>query len=137
MMNDIENLKLVIEDFINTFVSSRWRDRALYFLSHEKRWQSLERELMTDHIFDTRKMTKVLHTEWSADIVYDKMVALGAEDHCFSLLELKEPIHTFILKEKLLDIVGESCFELIYCPKSKVAYFQGPYARRCILNTYT
>ena len=133
-MDDKSNIEHVFKDFIKTFVLKRWHDRLFYFLEHKKKWRWIDNMFHVDVVFDPRKMIVIENKEASGEIVYEKLRALGAEDTCLSLLELDRPGHMFDLKEKLIDSVGYSNETIIYCPVSRIAYWEGGHMERRILK---
>ena len=131
-MADEYDFELVFKDLIETFVLKRWRDRLFYFLEHKKKWRWIDGMFHVD-IFDPQKAMIVENRHASGEVVYEIMRALGAKDSCLSLLELDRPGHVFDLREKLIDRVG--CAEtIVYCPVSRVAYWEGGHAERRVLK---
>ena len=138
MAKDLETVGPIFKDFIETFVLKDKQGRFLQFFEKEKNWWKLKLEFHTSVHLDNKVLVEIEPSNQYADSIYLKMKKMGASDDCISLLDyLDNKGYRYSLKEKLDDTVGFLCETILYCPESKIAYFEGGHAKdRYILSSH-
>lgn len=117
-------------DFIRTFILTNKQERFLGFLKKEKNWWKLENEFHTSTAFKNDVLVKIEPSEQYSEPIYSMMKSMGAEDECYSLVDfLRNEQHQWNLKDKLDDSVGFLVETVIYCPNSRIGYFEGGHAK--------
>jgi hypothetical protein len=130
MKTDFGNPENTFRAFIHDFIDKDKQDRLIQFLSKQKNWWKLKIEFHTSSCFDLKKLVDIKPNEQYSDSIYLRMKELGATENCISLLDyLDGEEYNFDLKEKLADRVGYLIETIIYCPASKVGYFEGGHAK--------
>ena len=132
-----DGIQIVFKNFIGDFVIKDKQDRLSVFLEKEKNWWKLKNEFHTSSCFDPKKLVDIKPNDHYAEPIYGKMKELGATENCISLLDyLNNNDCDFQLKIKLMDCVGFLIETILYCPKTKVGYFEGGHAKdRFILKS--
>lgn len=126
-MTDIEK---IIQYFIENFVADNKKDRMLQFLNKKKNWWKIINEFHTSYPFDKKVLQIIKASEQNSESIYYKLNNMGAEDECLSLLDyLNNKNYKYNLSEKLNDTVGYLIETILYCPKSKVGYFEGGHSK--------
>lgn len=136
MTYNSEKTEEIFKNFIETFVLKDKQDRLLQFFGNKKNWWKVKIEFHTSSHFNKKKLLEIKPSEQYADLIYLKMKELGATEDCISLLDyLDNGNSNYNLKEKLADTVGFLIETVLFCPKTKVGYFEGGHAKdRCILK---
>lgn len=125
-----DDIEIIFKNFISDFVSKDKKDRLAQFLEKEKNWWKLKNEFHTSTCFDPKKLIDIKPSDQYAAQVYLKMNELGATEQCISLLDyLDNNNYKFDLKQKLADSVGFLVETILYCPETKVGYFEGGHAK--------
>lgn len=125
-----DDIQTVFKNFISDFVSKDKQDRLAQFFQKEKNWWKLKNEFHTSSCFDSKKLVDIKPSDQYADSIHVKMKELGATESCISLLDyLDNNEYQFDLKQKLTDCVGFLIETILYCPKTKVGYFEGGHAK--------
>ena len=130
MTEPLKNTEKVFEKFILDFIVKDKQDRLTQFLAKRKNWWKLKNEFHTSSCFDTKKLVEIKPNEQYADLIYLRMKELGASENCISLLNyIDDEEYECNLKQKLSDTVGFLIETILYCPTSKVGYFEGGHAK--------
>ena len=125
-----EDIGLIFRTFISDFVLKDKQDRLKQFFEKEKNWWKLKNEFHTSSCFDLKKLVDIKPSDQYADQIYIKMKAFGATENCVSLLDyLGNSEYQFDLNLKLKDCVGFLIETILYCPKTKLGYFEGGHAK--------
>jgi len=125
-----DDIKATFKTFISDFVLKDKQDRLAQFLEKEKNWWKLKNEFHTSSCFDLKQLVEIKPSDQYAEPIYSKMKELGATGDCVSLLDyLDNNEYQFYLKQKLTDCVGFLIETILYCPKTKVGYFEGGHAK--------
>ena len=114
------------QEIIRIYVAQNKKERLLYMAANPKRRVEIKHQLHTSEIFDTKVLREIKSSEQSAEKIYALMKKLGAEDSCYvisnlSVIDSKE----IKLKDGLDQVVGYTVETLLFCPKSKIGYFEG------------
>ena len=130
-MNDNSNdIKRIFEKFILDFVKKNKQDRIFQFLNKEKNWWKIINEFHSSTPFDKNVLREIKPNEQYSEPIYNQLRKLGAETECYSLLDyLDNNEYRFVLSDKLNDTVGFLVETIIYCPKSRIGYFEGGHAK--------
>lgn len=133
-----EDIIIIFRTFIDDFVLKDKQDRLKHFFEKEKNWWKLKNEFHTSSSFDLKTLVDIKPSDHYADQIYAKMKSLGATENCVSLLDyLDNNEYQFDLKLKLNDCVGFLIETILYCPKTKIGYFEGGHAKdRYILKLH-
>jgi len=130
MTYNSEEVESIIENFIKDFVLKDKQDRISNFLANKKNWWKIRIEFHTSVHFDNKKLIEIKPNEQYANQIYLKMKELGATEDCVSLLDyLKNENCNYKLEQKLSDTVGFLIETVLFCPKTKVGYFEGGHAK--------
>ncbi|WP_196890308.1 hypothetical protein [Aureivirga sp. CE67] len=122
-------MKELFEEFIKTFIKADKQERLLGFLKKEKNWRKLENEFHTSAIFKNNVLINIKPSEQHSEPIYSTMKKMGAEDECYSLMDfLRNEQYDWNLKNKLDNSVGFLIETVIYCPNSRIGYFEGGHA---------
>ena len=134
-MNEIN---VIFQNFITEFVSKDKQSRLMQFFQKNKNWWKLKNEFHSSTCFDPKKLVVINSNEQFAGSIYLRLKELGATEQCISLLDfIDNNEYQFDLKQKLTDCVGFLIETIVYCPTTKVGYFEGGHAKdRYILKSY-
>ena len=125
-----DDIGIIFRTFIDDFVLKDKQDRLKQFFEKGKNWGKLKNEFHTSSCFDVKRLVDIKPNDHYADSIYLKMKAIGATENCVSLLDyLENNEYHFDLEAKLNDCVGFLIETILYCPKTKVGYFEGGHAK--------
>lgn len=125
-------------DFIENFVMPSERERLYYVLSKPKRRHEILGYFHTDILFDSKCLCPIppAPAERSVDEIGALMKKLGATSQCFVFSFIEALDGEVELKTALRECVGFCTETILYCSKSKVAYWEGGHCDRWILCKY-
>ncbi|MEP6847951.1 MAG: hypothetical protein ABI999_03780 [Acidobacteriota bacterium] len=107
-------------------------------LSRQKRYYDFRKDLLRDpRYFDVKNIIVHFKSAPDAETVYKEFRRLGEkkESSCYVVSrDLDLDGQTMNLKEALLKIAGTQSESLIYCPVSKLGYFEGHEGWRYVLG---
>ncbi|MEQ1799780.1 MAG: hypothetical protein ABL872_17620 [Lacibacter sp.] len=137
MIKEKHNIEQVFINFVKDFVTKDKQDRILQFYTNRKNWWKIKNEFHTSNPFDKRKLLGIEPNQQYADKIYVTLKKLEMHEECFSLLDyLSNESYNCNLQDKLSDTVGFLVETILYCPATKIGYFEGGHAKdRYILKS--
>ena len=133
--NDIEIWLRTFADFIDNYVVPSSRERLHYLLSKPKRRDEILGNFHTGNLFDPRclRLIPPAPAQRHAGEIERLMRKLGASSQCYAFSFIESLDGNVDLKMALEESIGFCIETIIYCPQSKVAYWEGGHCDRWIL----
>ena len=126
----MNNFKEIFNDFVKSFIIKNRQERILSFQKKEKNWEKIINEFHTSFNFKKNVIVSIKPIEQYSEIIYMRMKEMGATDECYSLLDYFDGNeYKYSLSDKLDNTVGFLVETILYCPKSKIGYYEGGHAK--------
>jgi hypothetical protein len=108
----------------------------LLFASKPKKRPQLINVIHTSEFLDPAVVVPLTNRAPSAEAVLAQMLSLGAETDCYALSAMDELDDKVLpLQEALAQTVGYTVETVLFCPTSRVGYYEGGHAKdRCIVR---
>lgn len=127
---EMSSIESIFNDFVDNYVAKEKRNRITQFYTKKKNWWKIAIEFHTSNVFDKNVLLEIKPSEQIGDLIYKRMKDLGAKNECYSILDyLNDKNYNYSLQTKLNETVGMLCETVLYCPISKVGYFEGGHAK--------
>ena len=131
--------KQLLDEIVSAFIQKDRRERFVDLLSRKKRYCDFLDDLLRDpRYFDINNIIVHFKSAPDAETVYDEFRRLGEKKDSSCYVVSRESDldgQTMNLDKALLKIAGTSSESLIYCPASKVGYFEGHEGWRYLLKS--
>jgi hypothetical protein len=130
-----EEYLAILNEVVHRFVVKERRGRYLELLSNPKRYEDGLYGLLNDprHL-DPDCVTEVPSNEDSVELLAKRLKELGVRSNCYVISsdfsELQEPLRL----TEALDRICYNTNSMLYCPVSKIGYYEGHEGWRYILR---
>ena len=111
-------------------------DRLLLLAAKPKRRPDLINAIHTSEFLDPRVMVPLTNPAPSAEAVLAQILSLGAEEDCYALSGIEGLDDKVLpLREALAQTVGYTIETVLFCPVSRIGYYEGGHAKdRCVVR---
>lgn len=127
----------ILSEIVNLFVRKDRRDRLIELLSKPKRYQDGLSDLLRDpRYIDERVINKIPSNEQTIELIYDRLKKLGFQKKCFVISnDVYEMDGKIVPTLEALKAICYNTDSMLYCPVSKIGYYEGHEGWRYILRT--
>ncbi len=125
----------LLTEVINLFVKKERRDRFIELLSKPKRYDDGLSDLLHDpRYFDENCIFEIPSNEHTLPMIYARLSKLGFQKQCFIISCYSDSDGKTLPSLEALEAICYNTGSMLFCPISKIAYYEGHEGWRYILK---